>query len=81
MIFSSHDVEEERVCVVVERLVVEEELGEEAEVLRVRLVLAAVDLEEGNLWRIQLIKQVWRVLIGLNMIYTLSMVCIGQQLG
>ena len=34
---------------------VEEELGEEAEVLRVRLVLAAVDLEEGNLWMIQLV--------------------------
>ena len=35
---------------------VEEKLGEEAEVLRVRLVLAAVDLEEGNLWRVQLIR-------------------------
>ena len=55
----AHHVEEEGVSVVVERLVVEEELGEEAEVLRVRLVLAAVDLEEGYLWRVQLIKQVF----------------------
>ena len=61
MIFSSHDVEEEGVCVVVERLVIEEELGEEAEVLRVRLVLAAVDLEEGYLERTQFISQVARV--------------------
>ena len=45
---------------------VEEKLGEEAEVLRVCLVLAAVDLEEGNLWGIQLIKQDWRVSIGLQ---------------
>ena len=37
---------------------VEEELSEETEVLRVRLVLAAVDLEEGYLWRIQFISQV-----------------------
>ena len=42
-------VEEERDDVEVERLVVEEQLGEEAQVLRVRLVLAAVDLEERDL--------------------------------
>ena len=45
----SHNVEQEWVGVVIERLVIEEELGEEAEVLRVRLVLATVDLEEGYL--------------------------------
>ena len=39
-----HDVEEERIGVVVERLVVEEELRQQAQVLRVRLVLPPVDL-------------------------------------
>ena len=42
------DVEEERLDVVAQRLVVEEELGEEAQVLAVDLVLAAVDLEHGH---------------------------------
>lgn len=42
-----HDVEEERVGVVVERLVVQEQLGQQAEVLRVVFVLPTVDLEEG----------------------------------
>ena len=46
---SSHDVEQEGVGVVIERLVIEKELGEETQVLRVGLVLAAVDLEEGDL--------------------------------
>ena len=40
---------------------VEEELGEETEVLRVRLVLAAVDLEEGDLKRTQFISHIARV--------------------
>ena len=40
-----HDVEEEWVGVVVERLVVQEELRQQAQVLRVRLVLPTVDLE------------------------------------
>ena len=44
----AHDVEEERVRVVVERFVVEEELGEQAEVLGVGLVLPTVDLEERD---------------------------------
>lgn len=43
-----HDVKEERVRVVVECLVVEEEFGQQAQVLCVRLVLAAVDLEEAD---------------------------------
>ena len=44
----AHHVEEERVRVVVERLVVEKQLGEQAEVLGVRLVLPTVDLEERD---------------------------------
>lgn len=43
-----HHVEEEGVGVVVEGLVVEEELGEQAKVLCVDLVHAAVDFEEGD---------------------------------
>ena len=44
----AHHVEEEGVRVVVERLVVQEELGQQAQVLGVVLVLASVYLEEGN---------------------------------
>ena len=40
------NVEQKRLHVVVERLVIEEELGEEAEVLTVDLVVLSVDLEE-----------------------------------
>ena len=42
----AHNVEQERVSVVVERLVVKEQLRQEAQILRVRLVLPAVDFEE-----------------------------------
>lgn len=38
------NVEEEGFDIIVERLVVEEELGEEAEILTVNLLLLAVDL-------------------------------------
>ena len=44
----AHDVEQERVGVVIQGLVVEEQLGQEAQILSVGLVLAAVDLKEGN---------------------------------
>jgi hypothetical protein len=40
----AEDIEQEEVDVVVERLVVEEQLGEVAQVLAERLLLAAVDL-------------------------------------
>jgi hypothetical protein len=43
-----HHIEEERVDVVVERLVVEEELGEQAEVLAKGARARAVDLEDGD---------------------------------
>ena len=42
----AHDVKEERVRVVIEGLVVQEELGEKAEVLGVHLVLASVNFEK-----------------------------------
>jgi hypothetical protein len=42
-----HDIEQERLYIVVEGLGAQEELGEQAEVLAVDRVLAAVDLEEG----------------------------------
>lgn len=41
-------VEEERLDVVVERLMIEEQLGEEAEVLAIDLVGVAVHLEDGD---------------------------------
>lgn len=44
----SHHVEQEGVRVVVESLVVEEELGQQTEILSVAFVLPAVDLEERN---------------------------------
>ena len=44
----AHDVEQERVGVVIQGLVVEEQLGQEAQILSVGLVLAAVDLKERN---------------------------------
>lgn len=42
------DVEEERFDVIVERLVVQEQLGQQAEVLAVDLVGVAVHLEDGD---------------------------------
>ena len=44
----AHHVEQERVGVVIQGLVVEEQLGQEAQILSVGLVLAAVDLKERN---------------------------------
>ena len=44
----AHHVEEEGVRVVVERLVVQEQLGKQAQVLGVVLVLASVYFKEGN---------------------------------
>ena len=44
----AEDVEEEGVDVEVEGLVVEEQLGQKAEVLAVQLVVAAVNLEDGD---------------------------------
>ena len=44
----AHHVEEEWVRVVVERLVVQEQLGQQAQVLGVVLVLASVNFKEGN---------------------------------
>ena len=44
----AHDVEQEGVSVVVKGFVVEEQLGQEAQILSVGLVLAAVDLKERN---------------------------------
>lgn len=44
----AQDVEEERVDVEVERFVVEKELGHEAQVLTIELVLVAVHLEDGQ---------------------------------
>lgn len=44
-----HDIEQERLHVVVERFGAQEQLGKEAEVLAVYGVLATVDLEEGIL--------------------------------
>lgn len=41
-----HDVKQKWVSVVIERLVVEKQLGEQAQILGVALVFAAVDLEE-----------------------------------
>ena len=43
----SHDIEEERLNVEVECLVVEEQLGQKAQVLTELLVLIAIHLEEG----------------------------------
>jgi len=43
-----HDVKEERFYIVIESLVIEEELGEKAEVLTVDLVFLAVDFEHGQ---------------------------------
>lgn len=42
-----HDVEEEGVCVIVQRLVVKETLGQKTQVLGVTLVLTSIDLKEG----------------------------------
>ena len=44
-----HDVEEKRLNVKVERLVIEEELGHQAQALAVHLVQLSVDLEGGDL--------------------------------
>lgn len=41
-----HDVKQEWLDVVVERLVVEEHLGQQAEILTVDLVLASIHLED-----------------------------------
>ena len=48
LVVGGKDVEEEGFDVVVERLVVEEELGEETQVLAVDLVGVAVHLEDGQ---------------------------------
>lgn len=48
LVAGGHAVEEERVDVVVEGFVVEEEFGEEAEVAAPGPLAAAVDLEEGD---------------------------------
>ena len=44
-----HDVEEKRLNVEVERLVIKEELGHQAQALAVHLVQLSVDLEGGDL--------------------------------
>ena len=44
----AHHVEEEGVGVVVESLVVQEQLGQQAQILGVSLVLPPVNLEEGD---------------------------------
>lgn len=43
-----HDIEQEGISVIVEGLVIQKQLGQEAEILGIHLVLPAVDLEEGN---------------------------------
>lgn len=43
-----HDVKEERVRIVVECLVVEEQLGQQAQVLSVRFIFPAVDFKKRN---------------------------------
>jgi hypothetical protein len=43
----SHDVEQERLHIVVERLGAQEEFGQQAEVLAVYWILTTVNLEEG----------------------------------
>lgn len=43
-----HNIEQERVSVVVQSLVIEKEFRQQTKILSVALVLAAVDLEEGN---------------------------------
>lgn len=45
----THYVEEERIRVVVQRLVVEEQFGEKTQILSVLFVLPSVDLKEANL--------------------------------
>jgi len=49
LVHLAEHVEQEQVDVVVERLVVEEELDQEAQVLAVDLVGVAVHLEDGKL--------------------------------
>lgn len=44
----SHHVEQEGVCVVVESLVVEEELGQQTEILSIAFVFSTIDLEKRN---------------------------------
>ena len=44
----AHDVEHKRIDIVVQRLVIEEELGQKAEILTVKLALLAIDLVHGD---------------------------------
>ena len=48
LVYLAHDVKEERVDVVVERLVIQKELGQQAQLLTVGLVVFAVDLVGGE---------------------------------
>ena len=44
----AHNIEEERICVVVEGLVVQKKLGQQTQVLSIGFVFSPVDFEKGN---------------------------------
>ena len=49
LITLAHHIEEEGVCVIIQGLVIKKQLGQEAQVLRVRFVLSSVNFKERDI--------------------------------